>query len=195
MGMWADNFSCDSCCGIISETDSCKKFADTVYLMMITYAVPLFLLTLYYNYGYDYGFTGLHLVYPLIALLPFVLTGHRSREMLDMCQAMTFLSIMFLVIRHSNYFALAGIAVQTSVYFCNKVRGCRYRRFSSRFVYDVTMILCSYLLYVACLQACVDLHGSIDCARTSRKFHEAAFRYCKNRPAKGDFAWNIYSAS
>lgn len=154
---------------------------------MITYALPLFMLTLYYNYGYDYGLTGLHLVYPLIGLLPYLLTGQKSREMLDLSQLLTMFSVVILTVRHATFYALSGWAVQAIVYFYNHIRGIRYRSFNSVHFYDVAMIICSYLMYVALLQSCMDAQGNIDCARARLKMKNSGHCAPQRRP------WYSYS--
>lgn len=140
----------------------CERYSETVTHMMVAYAVPLFLLTLYYNYGYEYGVTGLHLVYPLTAVLPYLLNGQRSRELLDACQVTSAVSAG-LLLRHGNFYALGAHLAHSCVYYFNRVRGIRYRVANSPFAYNVAMFACCYLMYVALLQSCVDSHGRYSC--------------------------------
>lgn len=160
---------CCSCRGAMSSGSCLQRFSETVTHMMIAYAVPLFLLTLYYNYGYEYGVTGLHLVYPLCAVLPYLLNGQRSRELTDACQVASGMSAALLTTRHGNYYVLGAHLAQGSVYYFNQIRGLQYRLYSSQNVYNGAMLACIYLMYVGLLQSCVDSHGRVDCEREYRR--------------------------
>lgn len=162
---------CGGCFGRTAITNvSClQRFSETVTHMMIAYTVPLFLLTLYYNYGYEYGVTGLHLVYPLCAVLPYLLNGQRSRELTDACQLASGMSAALLTARHGNFYVLGAHLSQAIIYYFSQIRGLKYRLYSSPSAYNISMLFCIYLMYVGLLQSCVDSHGAIDCEREYRR--------------------------
>lgn len=140
-----------------------------MYVTMLVYPIPLCLLTLYYNYGVDYGVTGLHLVWPLVPLVPFMLTGHRSRDLLDMAAVLTGFSSLTLLALRRAYYVVAAFVVHAIAYYFSRSRGMQYRTMSSPTVFNAAACISIWFLYVALLQSCVESHGSIDCERVHRK--------------------------
>lgn len=141
---------------------------DTFAFLNIVYPVPLFALTLYYNYGWDYGLTGLHLVYPLIPLIPYLLNGHRSRDLLDLCQIITGLTTSAIGAIHRNYYVAIGYGTQAIAYYFNSVRGNQYKQMSAACYHNFAMALCCWMMYLSLLQSCVDSGGTIDCCRVNQ---------------------------
>lgn len=141
---------------------------DTFAFLNIVYPIPLFVLTLYYNYGWDYGLTGLHLVYPLIPVIPYLLNGHKSRDLMDMCQVITGLSTTAIGALNKNYYAVGAYLVQAFAYYFNAVRGHQYKALSSVAYHNGAMTMAAWLMYLALLQSCVDSGGTIDCCRVKQ---------------------------
>lgn len=150
-------------------TESRRTFTDAMYVTMLVYPIPLCMLTLYYNYGFDYGVTGLHLVWPLVPLVPFLLTGHCSRDLLDMATVLTGSSAIALAAMRRAYYAFLAFVVHSVAYYFSRCRGMQYRTMSSPSVFNAAACAAIWFMYVALLQSCVESHGSIDCERATRK--------------------------
>lgn len=129
-----------------------KAFGDIIPIIAILYPMPLFLLSLYFNYDYGYGISGLHIAYPLLAILPYLLGEDLSRDMLDFVQVVTGLSAALLSFATGNYFIITAVVTQLFIYHFSHFRGEKYKRGSSTAVYNVAITLSIYLFYNAFTQ-------------------------------------------
>lgn len=148
-----------------------RTFGEIVCCATLVYVLPLFLLTLYYNYGYDYGATGLHLAWPLLPLVPWLLTGQRSRELFDVSELITGLSAFLLAATRRAHYAFLAFVVHGFAYYFSRMRGMQYRRLSSPFVFNLATAVCCWFMYVALLQSCVDSRGDVHCERWRQPDH------------------------
>lgn len=150
---------------------------EALEFIIITYALPLFLMSLYYNYGWDYGLTGLHLFYPLIPSIPFLLNGHKSRDLIDACQLITGVSILGVGAFNRNYYALLSFLVQISAYYFHNIRG---MKFSSKMKigeawFNIVMSLVLWLLYLSMLQSFIDTGGRMDYCKLAENSNYPCF--------------------
>lgn len=142
-----------------------RTFSEIISCATLVYLLPLFLLSLYYNYGYDYGATGLHLIWPLVPLVPWLLTGQRSRELFDMSEGLTGLSTFVMACCNHAHYAFVAFVIHAFAFYFSRMRGMQYRRLASPLVNNITLALCLWFLYVAMLQSCVDSRGDVRCSR------------------------------
>lgn len=142
-----------------------RPYSDIIQCCTLVYLLPLFLLTLYYNYGYDYGATGLHLAWPLLPLVPWLLTGQRGRELFDVSELLSGLSAFLLGVTRRAHYAFLAFVLHGFAYYFSRQRGMQYRRMSSPFIFNLATAATCWFMYVALLQSCVDSRGYIDCDR------------------------------